>query len=187
MSALEETPAVRGPAGALLDRAATRLPAGHLLRSHNLTGQGSRFLLAGGLVASVYLTVTTVLAEVVGLPFEVALPIGWVVSVSLHFTLQRVFVWAHHEEFTLPVRHQLPRYLALAVTQYTITAVSIAVLPGALGLPTEAVYVATMALLASCNFLLFRYVIFHHGEREWDPPGAGVDSPRSPAPTPPSE
>jgi putative flippase GtrA len=167
----------------------TWLPAGRLLRSHSLAGQGSRYLIAGGFVAFVALAVTTVLAEVVGLPFELALPIGSLVSVSLHFSLQRVFVWAHHEEFALPLRHQLPRYLALVAVQYTITALSIALLPGALGVPTEAVYLGTVLVLGSTNFLLFRHVIFHRGERGWDPPSAGVDSPRSPAPTPtpPSE
>jgi putative flippase GtrA len=135
----------------------------HLLRSHDLAGQGSRYLIAGGFVAVVALAVTTVLAEVVGLPFELALPIGALVSVSLHFTLQRAFVWAHHEEFALPLRHQLPRYLALVAVQYAITALSIGLLPGALGVPTEAVYVGTVVLLGSTNFLLFRHVIFHHG------------------------
>jgi len=131
-----------------------RAPAG-------LVGQGARFVLSGGVVALVYFAVTTVLAEVVGLPFQVALPIGSAVGISVHFTLQRLFVWTHHEAYALPLHHQARRYLTLAVTQYGITAATTSLLPGALAVPTEAVYIATALLLGAVNFLLFRYVIFH--------------------------
>jgi len=126
-----------------------------------LLGQGVRFAMAGGLVALVYLTVTTVLAEVVGLPFQLALAIGFCVAIVTHFTLQRTFVWIHHEEFALPLRAQAGRYLALAAVQYGITAASTAVLPSVLGVSAEAVYLATVVVVVSVNFLVFRNRIFH--------------------------
>jgi putative flippase GtrA len=139
--------------------------AGALLRSavsgSSLTGQGARYAMSGVLVALVYLLTTTFLAVVVGLPFEAALPIGFVLALSVHFTLQRLFVWVHHEEFALPFRHQARRYLMVVVAQYVVTAASTVLLPGALGLPTEVVYLITALLLASANFLLFRNVVFH--------------------------
>lgn len=126
-----------------------------------LAGQGVRYALAGVVVAGVYLGVTTVLADVVGLRFQVALVIGFCCGVSVHFTLQRLFVWVHDEEFALPFRHQASRYLVVAGAQYGLTAASTALLPAALGLPTELVYVATVGALVCVNFLVFRNGVFH--------------------------
>jgi putative flippase GtrA len=120
-----------------------------------------RFALVGGTGIIVYTAVTTVLATIVGIPFQVALAIGFCATLAVHFTLQRVFVWAHHEGFALPLQHQLRRYLTVSGAQYGATAASISLLPNALGLPTEAVYIVTVLTLAAANFLLFRSRIFH--------------------------
>jgi putative flippase GtrA len=134
----------------------------HLLSSHSgLLGQLVRFGMVGGLVTLFYLTVTTVLYKVAGLPFQVALAIGFAFSLLLHFTLQRVFVWVHANGFALPFRGQVGRYLLMAGTQYGITVASTAVLPDALGISTELVYLATMAVVTIAGFLLMRFVIFH--------------------------
>jgi putative flippase GtrA len=126
-----------------------------------LLGQGVRFALSGGTVALVYLTTTTVLAEVAGMPFQAALAIGFCVGLVVHFTLQRAFVWTHHEEFALPLAHQLGRYLAAAAVQYGVTAASTGLLPSALGVSAEIVYLATVAVVLSANFLVLRNGIFH--------------------------
>ena len=132
--------------------------------SSGLLGQGVRYGLAGGTVAVVYLSTTTVLAEVVGLPFQVALAIGFSVALVVHFTLQRFFVWIHHDEFALPLHHQAGRYLTVAGTQYGLTIASTALLPAALGVSAEIVYLVTVAVLASTNFLVFRHGIFQAGQ-----------------------
>ena len=124
-------------------------------------GQLVRYSLGGCTTASVYLISTTLLALVVGLPFEVALIIGFCLAIVVSFSLHRGFVWVHHEEFALPFRHQFGRYISVALTQYGLTATSVALLPGALGLPTEAVYLATALLLTPANFLIFRNGVFH--------------------------
>jgi putative flippase GtrA len=126
-----------------------------------MLGQGVRYAITGGLVSAVYLFTTTVLALVVGVPFQVALPIGFGLGLLVHFTLQRVFVWGHGDKFALPLHQQVGRYLALAGAQYGLTAASTALLPPVLGLPTEVVYLATALLITSANFLLFRHRIFH--------------------------
>jgi len=131
------------------------------LRGSGLLGQGGRYVLAGCTATVVYLGTTTVLADVVGLPFQIALVIGFCVGLVAHFTLQRFFVWAHHEGYALPFNHQAARYLLVAGTQYGLTAASTAVLTWALGLPVEAVYVGTVAVLVSVNFLIFRNGVFH--------------------------
>ena len=140
--------------------------------SSGLLGQGTRFALAGGAVALVYLATTTLLAEVVGMPFQIALAIGFCVGISVHFTLQRVFVWTHHEEFALPMHHQAARYLAAAGVQYGLTAASTSLLPAALGTPTEIVYLATVTVVISINFLVFRHGIFHGKSDATDPTSA---------------
>jgi putative flippase GtrA len=126
-----------------------------------LAGQGFRFALSGSLVALVYVTVTTVLHDLFGVRFQVALAIGFVVSVSLHFTLQRLFVWRHYERFALRAHHQALRYLGVCGVQYGVTAVSTAQLPRLLGLPVEVVYLMTMLTVAGVNFIVFRGRVFH--------------------------
>jgi putative flippase GtrA len=131
------------------------------LRGSGLFGQGARYVLTGGTVTIVYLGTTTVLADVVGLPFQIALAIGACTGLLIHFTLQRLFVWAHREKYALPLRRQAARYLVFAGAQYGLTATSTAILPAALGLPVDLVYFGTVAILVSLNFLVFRNMIFH--------------------------
>jgi putative flippase GtrA len=145
-----------------------------------LLGQGVRFALSGGAVALVYLSTTTVLAEVVAIPFQAALAIGFCVGLSVHFTLQRLFVWTHREDFALPLRHQLSRYLLAAAVQYGVTAASTTLLPGALGISTELVYLATVAVVLSVNFLVFRHIIFH-GKQAVEAPALVAVVDREPA------
>jgi putative flippase GtrA len=144
-------------------------------------GQGLRFALAGGTVMLVYLTTTTVLADVFGVPFQAALAIGFSVGLMVHFTLQRLFVWTHHEEFALPLRHQVGRYLAVSGVQYGVTAASTSLLPSALNISTDVVYLATVAVVVSTNFLVFRHGIFHAKpavpERDHEAPAFEGDSP----------
>jgi putative flippase GtrA len=139
-----------------------------------LAGQGVRFALSGALVALVYVAVTTLLHDAFDVTFQIALAIGFVVSVALHFTLQRLFVWRHYERFALPAGHQAIRYLCVCGVQYAVTALSTAKLPGLVGLPVEVVYLATMLTVAGVNFLLFRGRIFHAATR----PNSEVALPR---------
>jgi putative flippase GtrA len=118
-------------------------------------------MLTGGLVALVYIGTTSFLAEVIGVAFQVALVIGFTVGLATHFALQRLFVWSHADAFALPLGHQLVRYLLLAAAQYGTTAASTAILPRALGAPTEVVYITTVTIVAAANFLIFRSFVFH--------------------------
>jgi putative flippase GtrA len=146
-------------------------------------GQGFRFALSGAVVASVYATATTVLHEVCGLPFELALAIGYVVSAVVHYTLQRLFVWRHNEQFALAAHSQVARYLCVSLSQYGLTALATARLPGLLGAPVEAVYLTTMLILAVINFVVFRSRVFHAGPavvaRPHPRASAQTDAPRS--------
>jgi putative flippase GtrA len=143
------------------------------LREEGIVGQGARFVITGVVVSIIYISVTTLLAEVVGLRFEIALVIGWCSAITVHFTMQRLFVWASHKGFALPFAHQIARYLLLACSQLGITTATTALLPGVLGLPTEAIYLATAALLTLLNFIVFRQGVFHPNVAD------AVDHPRS--------
>jgi len=128
-----------------------------------LLGQGMRYVIAGGIVAAVSACTTLVLSQLVGLHFQVALAIGFTTALVTHFTLQRFFVWVHHEQFALPLGHQLGRYLTIALAQYGLTALGTAVLPRAIHISTPIVYICLMLGLAAVNFILFRGRVFHPG------------------------
>jgi putative flippase GtrA len=126
-----------------------------------LRRQALRFALVGGFVAGVYVGTTTFLAEVIGLPFEVSLAIGFTLAIVTHFSLQRLYVWRRAAAFALALHHQLARYLAMAALQYGATAAITATLPHALGVSPEVVYLPTVAVITVVNFLIFRSRIFH--------------------------
>lgn len=136
------------------------------LAQQPIARQGARFAVAGGTVAMVYLGVTLLLSDVAGLPFEAALPIGYAVGISIHFTLQRFFVWTHDAGYALALHAQLARYVCLALAQYGITAAVTAELPQRIGVPKDLVYVVTAGTLTVVTFLLFRTNIFHHDVEE---------------------
>ncbi|HTR88972.1 MAG TPA: GtrA family protein [Solirubrobacteraceae bacterium] len=126
-----------------------------------IVSQGVRYALAGALVAAVYLTTTVVLADLVGLPFQIALICGWLVAVILHFALQRMFVWASRAPFVLDARRQMARYLLVVLAQYAITALATSLLPPALNVSATLVYLLTVAAIALTNFIVFRSRVFH--------------------------
>ena len=143
----------------------------HWLRRPELGifGQGMRYAIAGGTVALVSLTTTLVLAEGFGLAFELAFVIGYTIALITHFSLQRFFVWSYHEDFALPLRHQLARYLPIALTNYALVAGSIAILPRALGTSKLVVYLCALLLLTGATFLIFRAGVFHAEKTPKDP------------------
>jgi putative flippase GtrA len=127
-------------------------------------GQGIRFLMTGAVVAVVYLTATTVLADVCHVTFQLALIAGYAMAICVHFVLQRLFVWAPRRRFALGVREQVGRYLLLALFQYAVTATTTSLLPHALGTPVTLVYLATAAALTTLSFLVFRSRVFHSAD-----------------------
>jgi len=127
-------------------------------------GQGVRFVIAGGTVAVVYLTVTTVLSWGLGVRFQLALGIGFATGVLLHFTLQRVFVWKHAAGFALSYRAQIARYVLVAAAQYGATALVTAFVSEQLGVSPTAVYLVWMFVVTGLSFGIFRRGVFHPGE-----------------------
>jgi putative flippase GtrA len=127
-----------------------------------------RFGLSGAMVAAAYFVLTTVLLVATGLPDQAALAIAYAAAVLLHFTLNRQFVFAASSRYRHGFATQTVRYGLLVVTTYGATALSMALLPGALGVPSVAVYVVTALVLALLNFAVLRRWVF-----------ASVGAPRS--------
>jgi putative flippase GtrA len=137
-----------------------------LISASGLRGQSARYALAGAFVALVYLLTTTFLAVVIGLPFKVALVLGFGFQLCVHFALQRTFVWAHEDAFALPASRQAGRYLGVAAAQLGLTALTTSLLPPILGLSAEVIYLMTVGSMTVVNFLLFRNVVFHSERTE---------------------
>jgi putative flippase GtrA len=131
-----------------------------------LLGQGIRYAIAGAFVAVVYILTTLCLSNVVGLHFQLALAIGFLTAVTTHFFAQRYFVWRLGSDYALSAARQATLYVPITIGQYAFTALTTSVLPSALGVPTDAVYLVTAACVTLATFVLLRTRVFHAGERE---------------------
>lgn len=135
--------------------------------------QPIRFVTAGGTVAVVYLC-TTLLLNTLGLDIQIAIPIGYCVGLVLQFSLQRYYVFANHDQFSLEIHKQLGRYIVAAAVQYGATAALTHWLPGLLGLNERIVYVGVTIVAAGVAYVVNRMFVFT-GESP-----APVDTPLAP-------
>ena len=126
-----------------------------------LDAQPLRFVVASATTTLSYFGVTLLLAGPGGVSIHAAIPIGYVLSLLVHFSLQRYFVFRSHEGFALATHHQIGRYLAAAGIQYGITALVTATVPEAIGVDERIVYVVTALSLALCTFLGLKLLVFH--------------------------
>lgn len=95
------------------------------------------------------------------MPIEAAIPIAYLLAITLQFNLQRHFVFRHVDEFALPVRHQIGRYAIIAAVQYPTTALATAVLPGWLGVSERVVFLVVAVCMSITIFLVLRSRVFH--------------------------
>jgi putative flippase GtrA len=132
-----------------------------MLARHPLAGPTLRYGMTGATVAGVYLAIPLILGAALGVAIQVAIPIAYVLAVSLHFTLQRRFVFRHVDEFALSTRQQITRYVAIGAIQYPTTAVATALLPGVLGVSDRVTFVGTTVAISVTFFLILRGHVFH--------------------------
>jgi putative flippase GtrA len=137
--------------------------------THPATRPMLRYGVAGATVAAVYLGIPVILNGGLGLEIQIAIPIAYVLAVSLHFLLQRHFVFRHVPKFALSGREQATRYVAVGAVQYPTTALSTALLPGVLGLSQRATFVCTTLAISFTFFLVLRAHVFHPTD-ESEPP-----------------
>jgi putative flippase GtrA len=156
----------------------------HAIRTlirHPFAGPAIRYGIAGATVAGVYLAIPLVLNGVFGVEIQIAIPIAYVLAVSLHFNLQRLFVFRHVESFALSTRQQIGRYVAIGAIQYPTTALATALLPGALGVSERVMFVITTLFISVTFFLVLRGHVFHGHGSPAAPPDAGSGAEDEPA------
>jgi putative flippase GtrA len=144
------------------------------LLNHTLVGSTVRYGIAGSIVGGVYVGLPLALNGGFGMPIEAAIPIAYAIALTLHFNLQRHFVFRHVEEFALQRRQQILRYLGIAAFQYPTTALATALLPSALHISQRVAYVITVVTISAIAFVVLRTHIFHPA----DGPGRGHDAAR---------
>jgi putative flippase GtrA len=131
------------------------------LARHPFTGQALRFGIAGAIVTLVNLAIPIVLNDALGIPLEVVIPFAYVVAASLQFTLQRLFVFRHVQQFALSTRSQVMRYVLIGSVQYPTVAVGTFVLPKLLGVSSKGAFLGTSIVFSVCLFLFMRKSVFH--------------------------
>ena len=108
-----------------------------------------------------YFTLTLVLAGPFSVPIQIAIPVGYALSLVVHFSLQRYFVFRSHQGFALAMHHQVGRYITAAAVQYGLTALITATVPDAIGVDEQIVFVVTALSLALMTFLALKLLVFH--------------------------
>jgi putative flippase GtrA len=142
------------------------------LTSHPMSGQMVRYVITGSLVALVYTGTPFLLNVGLGVPVEASLPFAYVGSVTLHFFMQRHFVFRHVETFALTRREQIGRYVAMGAVQYPTTALSTALLPVIFGMPQRWALVITTVAIAAIVFVVLRGLVFHAAADAREEPAA---------------
>lgn len=122
--------------------------------------QMARFATSGGVVAALYISTTTILIAT-GVHPQIALAVGYVAGLALHFTLNRQFVFVSSSAFSHRLSTQATRYLIVAATAYAVTAIALAVLPGALAVSEVAVFITVTVMVTVVNFVTLRSWVFH--------------------------
>jgi putative flippase GtrA len=135
------------------------------LYDHPISGPTIRYAIVGVIVGIVYMGIPVGMNYAFGVPVEVAIPVAYVTAVSLHFTLQRFFVWRHIARFALSWRAQVARYAMMGVVQYPLTALLTAVLPAVLHLSQPATFVCITMGISLVTFIALRSFVFHEDRR----------------------
>jgi len=135
-------------------RAVRRLPHPRIM---------SKFVLTGALVGGTHLGLVSLMV-LAGVPIQLALALGYVIALALHFTLNRQWVFAEDSGYALHFSRQGVRYLLIAGISYAGTAISVAILPGLLGIPQLAAFFMAAIAMAGVSFVLLNFWVFRRVE-----------------------
>jgi putative flippase GtrA len=126
-----------------------------------LRAQLVRFGIVGVVCAALYVGGTWLLQAVI--PIYPAIAIAYAVTVTVHFLLQRYFVFGG--DFKHGVRQQLFRYFGVGVIQLAITCCGTAAFT-ALGLDSFVSFALVTGAVSIFGFVTMRNGVFrHHGPR----------------------
>jgi putative flippase GtrA len=124
-----------------------------------LHAQITRFALTGTVVAAVYFAVTTALVVLADASTQLAVVVGYLCSLAVHFTANRRFVFASSTGYALHLSVQGSRYLVVALSSYGCTALLVA-LAKRTDLPELLVALAVPVLFAAVTFVTLRGWVF---------------------------
>lgn len=119
----------------------------------------ARFAVTGGFVAAVQFGVV-ILLTLLGLPIQVALALTMIVVLTLHFSLNRQWVFASDSEYAFHLSGQGARYLVAAAISYGGLAFGTAVFPAVLGVPDLVGLLLASAVMTVVNFAVLHLWIF---------------------------
>jgi putative flippase GtrA len=139
----------------------------------------TRYLTAGSFVAVVNLGASALLLAV-GVEVQLTVAIAYLVTITTHFTLQRLFVFAGEGAFALTLSQQLRRYAVMAAVQYPATAGLVALLVAA-GLSSLGAVVCAALLITPANYILLRTRMFHVAAGDQPPQAARPERGSTPA------
>jgi putative flippase GtrA len=129
-----------------------------------------RFLMAAAAVQGVYTAGMAVGLLLLDAPRQAVLLVAFLLSLIVHFSLNRQWVFnprrhephagGHHHAYRLGLSGHGGRYVIVAAAAYGITALSLAVLPGLLGLAPFLIWLATSGTIGVLNFFLLGRLVF---------------------------
>jgi putative flippase GtrA len=130
------------------------------LRRHPTAQRLGRFALSAIAVQIVYASLMAIFLLGLDFPRQAALAIGYAGALVVHFTLNRQLVFAPSGGYVHGLSSHGSRYLLTAAMIYVITAVSLAVVPGALGIAPFVAWVLISAVIGAANFVVLGRFVF---------------------------
>jgi putative flippase GtrA len=130
------------------------------LRQHPTARRLGRFALSAIAVQVFYASLMAVFLLALDLPRQGALAIGYASALVVHFTLNRHFVFAPAAGYTRGLTSQGRRYLVTAAVVYVVTALGLALLPDALGIPPYIAWLLLATTIGAVNFVLLSRFVF---------------------------
>ncbi|HEV7496369.1 GtrA family protein [Baekduia sp.] len=128
---------------------------------HPLTAQMTRYAIAGVVTAVVGIGAVFLLTGPGRLAIQLAILLAYPLNLAVHFSLQRYFVFADRDVYTLAVGKQLRRYLVVAIAQYGCIAAATALLVHVAGLGDRPAYLIAIAAAPVILFITLRVGVFH--------------------------
>lgn len=123
--------------------------------------QGLRYIAVGCLVAGLYFVITAGLSELAGLPFQLAMLVGYSTALTVHFVLHRSYTFTTEQGYALSASHQAGRYVTFAVAQYLVVAGAVALGTSLFDVSPLLIWLAIVTPLIAVSFLLLRTRMFH--------------------------
>jgi putative flippase GtrA len=128
----------------------------------------ARFAMSAAAVQTVYTAGMGLGLLVLDLPRQAVLIVAFLASLVVHFSLNRQWVFNpqrpvgedEHHDYRLGLSRHGMRYLVAAAIVYAITAASLGVLPGLLGLAPFLVWLGTCAVIGVANYFLLGALVF---------------------------